>query len=81
MKTEENRLIVSADFKKVVMLPHMEQFRTAIFTRRLSVFNETFAEVGKGKRNHAVVWHEATSGRRDEDICFSVLRVSSWHKR
>ncbi|GFR94559.1 CAI-1 autoinducer sensor kinase/phosphatase CqsS [Elysia marginata] len=68
VNTEEKRLIVSADLQKVIMLPRMEQFKTAVFTRRLTVFNETFAEVGKGKRNHAVVWHEATSGRRDEDI-------------
>ncbi|GFR83695.1 CAI-1 autoinducer sensor kinase/phosphatase CqsS [Elysia marginata] len=45
-------------------LPRMEQFETAVFTLHLTVGNETFAEVGKGKRNHPVGWHEATSGGR-----------------
>ena len=45
----------------------MEQFKEAIFTRRLNVFNETFAGLGSRKR-YATIWHEATAGRNDEDI-------------
>ena len=58
---KNNTLIVSSDLQKVVMLPRMDQFKTSIFTRRLCLFNETFAEVGtdlindddetKGKKN------------------------------
>ena len=43
---KNNTLIVSSDLQKVVMLPRMDQFKTSIFTRRLCLFNETFAEVG-----------------------------------
>ena len=45
----------------------MEQFKEAIFTRRLNVFNETFAGLGSRKK-YATIWHEATAGRNDEDI-------------
>ncbi|RUS71130.1 hypothetical protein EGW08_021109 [Elysia chlorotica] len=63
--------IFSADLQKVVMLPMIEQFKRSIFTRRLCCFNETFAPVGKMRKNLkdiAVIWHEAIAGRKDEDI-------------
>ncbi|GFN96107.1 U-box domain-containing protein 16 [Plakobranchus ocellatus] len=46
----------------------MECFKQAIFTRRLTVFNETFAELGSKQRNYAAVWHGGISGRKDEDL-------------
>lgn len=63
-----DEIFLSADLQKVIMLPQMECFKEAIFTRRLTVFNETFAELGSGKRDYAVLWHEAISGRQDEDL-------------
>ena len=70
---KDDEVIVSADLQKVIMLPRIEMFKTAIFTRRLCLFNETFAEVGKKKlkkekNNKAFLWHEGVSGRNDEDI-------------
>ena len=64
----EDKLIMSADLQKVIMLPRMDQFKKAIFTRRLTVFNETFAGVSQGSPNVAVLWHEGTSGRNDADL-------------
>ncbi|GFO34226.1 Cai-1 autoinducer sensor kinase/phosphatase cqss [Plakobranchus ocellatus] len=61
-------VFTSADLQKVVMLPQIECFNETIFTRRLTVFNETFVELGSGKRNFAAVWHEGISGRQDEDL-------------
>ena len=95
---KDNTLIVSFDLQKVIMLPRMDQFKTSIFTRRLCLFNETFAEVGKDliygdvetkgkknpesrknktktyKQNNAIIWHEGSSRRKDEDI------ASAYHK-
>lgn len=66
--------IVSADMQKVIMLPRMEMFKTVLFTRRICLFNETFAAVGSKKKqsarknNVACLWHEGIMGRKDEDI-------------
>ena len=46
---ENDKLIVSADSQKVIMLPRMEQFKTSISTRRL--INITFAEVAHDSHN------------------------------
>lgn len=45
----ENDMCFSADLQKVIMLPRMEQYKTAIFTPRIIVFNESFVPVGKNK--------------------------------
>ena len=53
--------------KKVVMLPMIEQFKRAIFIRRLCCFNEMFASVGKMRskqKDVAVIWHEAIAGKK-----------------
>ena len=63
-------IYVAVDLQKVIMLPRMNQFKEAIFTRRLTVFNETFAGLGS-RKNFATIWHEAISGRNDEDIASS----------
>ncbi|GFN73828.1 Cai-1 autoinducer sensor kinase/phosphatase cqss [Plakobranchus ocellatus] len=50
---------VSADLQ-VIMLPRIDEFKTCVFTHRFFAFNET--------KDSAVLWHEAISSRRDEDI-------------
>ncbi|GFO24623.1 Cai-1 autoinducer sensor kinase/phosphatase cqss [Plakobranchus ocellatus] len=59
---------VSADLQKVIRLPRIDEFKTCIFTHRLVAFNETISELGKNGKDTAVLWHEAISGRRNEDI-------------
>lgn len=48
----------------------MESFKEAIFTRRMVVINGTFAPLGENQsvRSVAVLWHEAITGRKKEDI-------------
>ena len=64
----------SVDLQKVIMLPRMPGNKTAIFTKRIVAFHETFATVGKkakgkGKENTtSVVWHEGVAGRKAEEI-------------
>ena len=55
-------LYVSADLQKVIMLPRIDQFKTALFTRRCCLCNETFAEIGDGKKNKGFLWHEGCAG-------------------
>lgn len=76
----ETKSFYSGDMEKVIMLPRLEMFKQAIFTPRLSVYNETFAPLGGIQNNPqstkpvAVLWHEAISGRCKEDI------VSTFYK-
>jgi hypothetical protein len=37
----------SVDMQKVIMLPHMPGVKTALFTRRIVAYHETFANMGK----------------------------------
>lgn len=43
------------------MLPRLDQYKAAIFTPRIIVFNESFVPVGKHQKNLkaiAAIWHE-----------------------
>lgn len=44
---EVDTVIRSVDLQKVIMLPRMPGVKTAVFTRRITAFHETFAMVGK----------------------------------
>ena len=66
-KTNED-IALSVDLQKVILLPRINTFKSVIFTPRLVVFNETFAELGNTGTDTAIIWHEALSGRQDEDI-------------
>ncbi|XP_054263988.1 uncharacterized protein LOC128987257 [Macrosteles quadrilineatus] len=88
---DENRLneysndgivVCSMDLQKVLMLPHMEQFKQAVFTKRIVLFNESFVPIGKKPKIEpmACLWHEAISGRKKEDIT-SALHAFLFHYR
>jgi len=68
-----------------MMLPRMPGCKTAAFTSRLVAFNETFALMGKhakGKRKHiAVAWHEATAGRKAEEIAAAYAKALKYERR
>lgn len=62
----------SADLQKVIMLPRMESIKSVVFCPRLIAFNESFVPVRTSKVPPiAVLWHEAISGRKKEDILSS----------
>lgn len=71
----EKDVVYSADLQKVIMLPRMDTFKTALITQRIIAFNETFAPVGKNQKENplAVLWHEAVAGRKKEEL------VSTFH--
>lgn len=50
------------------MLPRCDTFKEVIFTPRIIAFNESFVFTGKKKCATAVIWHEAISERRKQDI-------------
>ena len=67
-------IVRSVDLQKVIMLPRLPGNKTAVFTKRIIAFHETFAPVGKratktNKRNTiSVLWHEGIAGRKQEEI-------------
>ena len=73
-KWENSEIRVAADLQKVILLPRMDTFKKCVFTPRLVVFNETFAELGKGGLTQAVIWHEEISDRKCEDIASAFHR-------
>lgn len=61
----------SVDLQKVIMLPRMPGVKSAVFTRRISTYHETFASVGKKQNKRktiSVVWHEGIAGRNAKEI-------------
>ncbi|XP_044024086.1 uncharacterized protein LOC122862640 [Siniperca chuatsi] len=68
----DNLSIRSVNLQKVILLPRMPGVRTAVFTKRISVFHETFATVGNKtgskKKSISVIWHEGIAGRKAEEV-------------
>lgn len=61
----------SADLQKVIMLPRIDMFKAVLFCPRLVVFHESFVPLGhktSDQMTYAVIWHEAISGRKKDDI-------------
>ena len=68
----------SVDMQKVIMLPRIPGVKTAVFTKRLVAFHETFAPLGKFSKENApvgVVWHEGISGRNAEDVASTFAKI------
>lgn len=61
----------NVDLQKVIMLPRMPGVKSAVFTRRISTYHETFTSVGKKQNKRktiSVVWHEGIAGRNAKEI-------------
>lgn len=66
---DRGHIYFSADLEKVIMLPRLDTFKEVVFCPRLVAYNQTFAPLGKSKHHpYAVLWHEATAGRKQQDI-------------
>ncbi|KAJ8373686.1 hypothetical protein SKAU_G00042660 [Synaphobranchus kaupii] len=53
------------------MLPRLPDVKSAVFTKRIVAYHETFATVGNKatkKRNISVVWHEGVAGRSTKEV-------------
>ena len=81
-KEQVDEVIRSVDLQKVIMLPRMPGVKTAVFTRRITAFHETFASVGKfkpsKKKTLSLVWHEGIAGRSAAEVASAF--VTSLHQ-
>lgn len=65
----------------MVKLPWIPYNKTALFTKRIIAFHETFASVGQKKKwkskknNISVLWHEGTAGRLAEAIASAYVKT------
>lgn len=74
-KLREN-LVYTSDLQKVSMLPRIEQFKEAAFTRRLIALNHSFVPAGGSTAETPVIanlWHEAIAGRTVTEMASSVI--------
>lgn len=75
----------SADLQKVMMLPRLPRNKTAVFTRRLVVYHETFAPLGSQTNQRkkmptlSVVWHEGIAGRSAEEVTSAFVTALQHH--
>ena len=67
----EETLYLSSDMRKVIMLPRIPGYKTAVFKRRLTVY-QTFSPIGKGQKTFDVIWHAGQQGR-DEDLASAYI--------
>ena len=66
--------VYNVDLEKVIMLPRLPGNKTAVFTRRIILFNETFAPAGGRGSPLGYLWHEGIRGRNDEDIASTFIK-------
>lgn len=67
-KEESGIAIFTVDMQKCVTMPQLNN-KDFFFSRKLNLFNETFAGIGKGnKPATAMLWHEGESGRKAHDV-------------
>ena len=74
----EDLIVRSVDMQKVIMLPLMPGVKSTNFTKRVLVFHETFAPVGKYKAatpTLSYLWHEGIAGRGAEDISSAFIHA------
>ena len=76
--TNQNNPYLSMDMQKVLMLPLLPGCKTAIFTRRIFLINQTFALLGGTRKTnvkpHGYLWHEGIQGRNDEDVASAIIK-------
>lgn len=68
---DKDKIIYCVDMEKVIMLPRLEMFKSAVFTHRITAYNESFVPVGKKQKSSkpfAAVWHEALFGRSKDEL-------------
>ena len=72
MQTDDNLLVTTVDLQKAITMPKVPT-KEHFFSRKVVVFNETFACPQKNGPVLCVVWHEAEAGRKAFNITSAFL--------
>jgi len=73
-----DKLVYTLDLQKIMLLPRLEQFKEAIFCRRLVTFHETLAPAGQISEEKPVlsaIWHEGIAGRSAREVASAILKL------
>ena len=67
----------SADMQKIMRLPVLDGLKSAVFTRRIIAFHETFAPLGEKKKTDlqifSAVWHEGTGHQIGAEVASTFI--------
>lgn len=68
-------LVVTADMQKAILMPKLPT-KDYYFSRKLVLFNETFAVPGEisDRKSRCMLWHEGESGRKAYNITSSYIK-------
>lgn len=80
---ETDTVVYSADLQKVIMLPRIDMFKTAIFTHRIVVYNESFVPTGQVRKDLSVfpvLWYEGLFGRSKAEIISAYYQFFIFHR-
>ena len=69
MENDTKVIVTTVDMQKAITIPKVPT-KANFFSRKIVVFNETFASPGK---NAPTVWHKGEAGRKAHNICSSYL--------
>lgn len=72
--------LFTVDMQKVITMPKLCT-KVFFFSRKLVLFNETFAEVGKNKPAICMLWSEEQSGRKAFDVASAYVLFIRKHCR
>ncbi|KAL4702966.1 hypothetical protein ACJJTC_008744 [Scirpophaga incertulas] len=65
--------LFTVDMQKCITMPQLYN-KEFFFSRKLNLFNETFAGIGKGnKASTTMLWHEGESGRKAFDVATAYI--------
>lgn len=65
--SDGKRAIFTVDMQKVILMPKLST-KDYFFSRKLVLFNETFAAPGINQPSYCLLWHEGESGRNAFNI-------------
>ena len=72
MKNDDQVLVTTVDMQKTICMPKLPT-KDYYFSRKLVLFNETFASPGKDAPAVAVLWHEGEAGRKAYNVASAYL--------
>ena len=66
--------VYAVDLQKIKQIPQMPNLVADVHGSKLSCFNESFSQLGRGGRHLAVMWNESISGKKCEDIAATFFK-------
>ena len=79
MENDDSIVLATTDMQKAITLPKMPT-KDHFFSRKLVIFNQTFATPGKNKDCTCVLWHEEQAGRKAWNVANAYVEFIKMHR-